>query len=146
MKLNVSEKYIQVKEKNMTICILTVSEKDKERYKKILEAINQLEMYLPNGGTKKTEIRIPSTFKGTVTLKDGDTFDEKIGKKMAREAAYIKADDWFEKFYYKVLDSLYDNGNLFQEECMKDNGIDSICVDGCYYDIDELDNLVEIEK
>lgn len=116
MNIRVIEKYHYIESKKMTVCILKVNEKDKERYKRILEGLNILEKHLPNGGIKKSEIKIPSTFKGVVTLKEGDKFDKKIGKTEARNAAYRKLDNWFVKFSDIILNSIEDLHEVFIDE------------------------------
>lgn len=124
MNIRVTEAYHYIEAKKMTVCILKVNEKDKERYKKILEGLNILEKHLPNGGIKKTEFRIPSTFKGVVTLKEGDEFDEKIGKAEARNAAYRKLDDWFDKFSIDVLRSIEDLHEVFIDETFNNDDVE----------------------
>lgn len=123
MKITVNEKYFEYVTndgKQKTTCVLEL--KGMENFQNTLYGLNVLETFAVKGGMKTTRFRIPGTIKATVTLKPGDTYDEKVGRAEARTAAYTKLDKFKNDF-----------------KCMLATRLDDVILKACGDPIDEFD-------
>lgn len=111
MKINYREKYVVSDDERTTVCILTV--KNAYLMNFFINALNVIRNNAEKGGLPSKKFFVPTQIKGTVRCYETDTYDVKIGKKMAREKAYAKANAFSEKFEDYMRNTLYELSERF---------------------------------
>jgi len=123
MKISVSENYHVDVENKVTTCVLKI--KNWGIPEVIANSVNLLEQYGVQGGLKLTRFNTPSEIVATVRCCSSDEYDERVGKKEARNKAYDKLKSWKVKFMSEYLSALDDIKDTVYEE-FRDEFFDNV--------------------